>query len=230
MDRIWEYRALRGAGLAVLLVAGCSEVGPVFPTSDQLEPWVRGAQTQDARSDMPPVIAGERVVFRLGRGQRRSVLLSGRGWRIRQSWLIGFDMRMAREDLPQRPVAVTRVAQSGVREVGLALVTADARHGVRAMGRACIAPEEVEAWHAVELRFTLAADRTGFLEVFCDRRPVWARSGVRMVRHTADGAEARFSWELGLIAARGVARDVTVEMRRVFQHRLFVIPNRVGRL
>ena len=40
----------------------------------------------------------------------------------------------------------------------------------------------------------------------------------------------RFEWQFGVDAGHRVARAIQVEMQRLFYHRLFVIPNRVGQL
>ncbi|WP_322867818.1 hypothetical protein U5922_017355 [Aquicoccus sp. G2-2] len=100
-----------------------------------------------------------------------------------------------------------------------------------------MAPAALNTWHSVEVRIAFANDDSGFLEIFCDRKPIWAQSHFRTalppVCRLSEGctkgvpAPARFAWQVGLLARGRIVRRVSVEMRRIFFHRLFVIPHRV---
>ena len=231
-----------GLALAAGLLTACAETGPIFPTSDRLDPWVSAAGAVDPRSDVAPVIKGEVASFRLGPGGRRAALRTGREWGLGQTYLFGFDIRIEPGPLPRQAVTLStleRLGAPGRPGAGIVAVSLDSR-GVSVLGRSCIRPAELGRWHSVEIRIALADDDTGFLEVFCDRRPIWAQSHLRTVlppvcRRT-EGCNAavpkpvRYEWQLGLIAPHGAAQAIKVQMRRIFYHRLFWIPNRVGAL
>ena len=241
-----DGRAGRAGGIRALclvicaLLTACDGVGPVFPTSDALEGWVRAPGAVDPRSDRAPVLAGDTVRFHLRRGERRTALRAGREWGVRQTYLLGFDLRIEPQSLPRRPVDLTRLVRTGGDEAEIVAVALDRRNGVSVLGRRCIAPEALGAWHRVEIRIEFSDRDTGFLEVFCDRRPIWAQSHMRTtlppVCRRAEGCNAPvpgpvgYEWQVGVIAPGRVARDLAVEMRRIFYHRLFVIPHRVGAL
>jgi len=230
--------------LAVLLPAGCGGTGPVYPTSDRLDPWVSTPAAVDPASDRAPAISGQVARCRLDPGQRRSALRAGGKWGPGETYLLGFDIRAMPGPLPARPVTISRLLRLGVPPgtpaVEIAAVRLDARNGVTVMGRSCIPAAQLGTWHSVELRVALADDDTGFLEAFCTRRPVWARDALRTTQpptcRRAEGCTtpaprpARFEWQLGLIADAPLSRPAAIEMQRIFFHRLFVIPNRVGNL
>lgn len=234
--------ALPALALALLMVAtGCSETGPVFPTSDKLDAWVLAPETRDPRSDRAPEIAGERLRFVLARGERRVALATGGKWGVQETYLTGFDIRADPARIGGAPVVLSRLVRRAADgrggEVTILDVTLDARRGVSVEGQSCVPAAELGSWHTVELRARLADDDAGFLEVFCDRKPVWAVNALRttwppVCRRSAGcaapvAAPARFDWQVGLISERRRVRAIAVEMKRVFYHRLFVIPNRV---
>ncbi len=231
-----------GVALAVGLLSACSEVGPVFPTSQNLDAWVTAPETVDPASDRAPNVAGQVVTFRLARGERRSALQTGREWGLEQSYLFGFDIRLDQTALPRKPMVISRFLRSGATqgETELFAVMLDSRRGLSVMGRTCIKPEDLVHWHSVEMRIELADDDSGFLEVFCDRRPTWVQSRMRTTLpptcRRAEGCTkpvprpVQFEWQIGLIPAGQAAGDITVQMKRIFYHRLFVIPNRITAL
>jgi len=237
VDRIKQQVALV---LAALFVAACSETGPIAPTPEPLEAWVKIPETADPRSDRLPVLADPVVNFHLAQGQRRSALRTDRDFGLGQTYLLGFDIRLDRKFTPARPVAVSRFMRQGKPETELVSVQLDARHGVTVMGRSCIKADELGKWHRVEFRIRLADDDAGFLEVFCDRRPIWARSGFRTTlpptcrrREGCNRGVARpvrFEWQLGLMSETRLRRETRIQMQRLFYHRLFIIPHRVENL
>lgn len=226
--------------LAALVLAACSDTGPIFPTPEHLETWVTDPAAIDPGSDRPPQLADPVARFRLARGERLSALRAGRDWGTDQTYLFGFDIRAERAALDARPVTVSRFLRRGDRPTPLVSVQVDARHGVTVMGRSCIPAAELGTWHRVETRIRLADNDSGFLEVFCDRRPVWAQSDFRTTLpptcRLSEGCTtpvprpARFEWQLGLIAPQGAPRAIAVDMQRIIHHRLFVIPHRVPAL
>ncbi|WP_137699492.1 hypothetical protein [Marimonas lutisalis] len=226
--------------MSVLLVTACADTGPVYPTSDTLDPWVIAPDSVTPGSDRAPHVAGERMIFRLAPGERRSSLSTGRDWGVWQNYLMGFDVRVAPGQAPAQPVTLARFLRRGDPETELVAVMLDARRGITVLGRSCVPAARLGDWHSVELRIRLADNDTGFLEIFCDRRPIWAQDGFRTTlpptcRHgegcaTPVPRPARFEWQVGLVSPGRVARAIRVEMQRIFHHRLFVIPNRVGTL
>lgn len=227
--------------LAWLLTA-CNEtgMGPVYPTPEQLPEWVVSADAVDPRSDRAPVVDDPLVTFRLGPGDRRSALRAGQDWRLTNRYLFGFDVRLARGALAGQRVTLARLKRLGSREEELVSVEADTRRGVTIFGRTCIPAAELGNWHKVEIRIRLADDDTGFLEVFCDRRPIWAETGMRTTKppvcRRREGCTTpvphpvRVEWQLGLLADSGARRGIEVQMRRIYHRLLFVIQNRVGTL
>ncbi|MDU8925833.1 hypothetical protein RXV86_00385 [Alisedimentitalea sp. MJ-SS2] len=229
-----------GAGAVMLTLSACSDTGPVYLTAEALQAWVRTPGAVDPRSDRAPAVSEDAVRFALSRGQRRSMLRTGNEWLVGQSYLFGFDVRADRKQLGNRPVVISRLMRKSDPTRVLAEVRLDARNGVTVMGRSCIPANALGTWHQVEMRIRLADDDTGFFEVFCDRKPVWAQSELRttqppICRRSAGcnqpvAKPVAFEWQFGLLAVGRATRAVQVEMQRVFYHRLFVIPNRVGRL
>lgn len=229
--------------MAALLLAACNGMGPIYPTSDTLDDWVTAAASLDPASDHAPVFSDQVAVFQLAPGERMSALHAGRRWGLQQNYLFGFDIRLDPAQAPLRPVTLTRLSRLGpdggaAGAQPLVSVELDARRGVSVLGRSCVPPEALGDWHSVELRIAFANDDSGFLEIFCDRRPIWAQSHLRTalppICRLSEGcqqnipAPARFAWQVGLMAQGRVARKISVGMRRIFFHRLFVIPNRVS--
>ncbi|MEZ5714251.1 MAG: hypothetical protein R3D85_03175 [Paracoccaceae bacterium] len=190
------------------------------------------------------MIAGQTVRFHLAPGQRRSSLHTSHAFGLGQTYLLGFDIHRGATPLPARPVTIARLMRGtgtpGAPETEIAAIRLDARNGITAFGRQCIPAAQLTRWHSVELRVAMADDDTGYLELFCDRRPVWAQQKTRTTLpppcRRAQGCTrpvpppVRYDWQLGLIAAGPVRQPLGLDMRRIFYHRLFVIPNRVGTL
>jgi hypothetical protein len=225
--------------MAVFLAA-CGSTGPIFNVSDALYDWVKAPGAVTPGSDQDPVIADPVVIFRLDRGDRRSTLQTGESWRTTQTYLFGFDVRLDPRTLGGERLDLSRLYRNGAPATELISVQLDARRGVTVLGRACIAPAHLATWHRVEMRIRLADNDTGYLEVFCDRKPIWARVNMRTTfapecRISAGCNRAvpkpeRYEWQIGLMSARGVARPVTVQMQRLHYRVLFYKPNRVGTL
>lgn len=223
--------------LAAICLTACNETGPVFPTSDSLDPWVTDPASLDPQSDQPPLISDQIVRFHLTPGQQRSSLRAGREWGTAQTYLFGFDLRLDPNALGPDPITLSRLQRLGSPAADIVSIQLDRRRGISIFGRSCVAPSELRKWHSVEVRINLANDDTGYLEIFCDRRPIVAIEAFRTTQppicRRATGCTApvprpaRFEWQVGLLAPRRVSRAVTIEMRRIFYHRLFVIPNRV---
>lgn len=231
--------ALTGLLVGLLAVA-CSDTGPIFPASLTLDDWVLAPASVDPRSDTAPQLTDRLASFGLGPGQGRSTLRAGHEWGVGQTYLLGFDIRVDPGAIGATPVTVSRLVRGGKPETDLLSVRLDSRRGVTVLGRGCIPASQLGQWHSVEVRIALADDDSGFLEVFCDRRPIWAQSRLRTtlppVCRLAQGCvtpvsrPARFEWHVGLISERPATRPLRLQMRRIFYHRLFVIPNRVGAL
>ena len=229
------------AALIAFVLTACTDTGPVFPTSSILDGWVAASDALDPRSDRAPVITDDVVKFRLARGERRSMLRPTEQWEVEETFLFGFDVRLDRKALGRslggRSLLLSRFVRQGKPETDLVEVKVDARQGVTVMGRRCIAPSELGNWHSVEIRINLTDGDTGYLEVFCDRKPIWAQAGFRTtlppICRLSEGCNkgvpkpVQFEWQVGLLSKSPVGHEVKVEMQRVFYHRLFVIPNRV---
>ena len=238
--RVRHLKRVLMFGLVALGLGACSDTGPVYLTAEALQDWVTAPGAVDPRSDRAPVVSEKVVGFTLTRGQRRSMLRAGDDWLVGQSYLFGFDFRADRKALGNRPVVVSRLVRKDKPERVLAEVKADARNGVSVLGRRCVPASQMGSWHSVEMRIHFADDDTGFFEVFCDRKPVWAQANLRttqppICRKSAGctrpvAKPVGFEWQFGLLSPTRVSRAIKVEMQRVFYHRLFVIPNRVGKL
>lgn len=233
-----------GFALVALGLAACADTGPIFPTSDRLDPWVSASESADPRADSPPVVNGDRARFHLSPGQRRASLHTSHAFGLGQTYLLGFDIRRGATPLPDRPVTIARLmrttATPGAGESAIAAIRLDARNGVTAFGRQCIPAAQLTRWHSVELRIAMADDDDGYIELFCDRRPVWAQQNIRTTLpppcRRAQGCTrpvprpVRYDWQLGLMSPGVARRPLDIEMKRIFYHRLFIIPNRVGPL
>jgi hypothetical protein len=230
-------------GLAILvagLLAACDSTGPVFPVDDAPYDWVKAPQTIDQTSDIAPVIAEPVVSFRLDRGDRKSALTAAQDWRVGQTYLFGFDVRLDRNSLGRETVELSRLLRKGTPATEIVSVQLDARRGVTVMGRACIAPSDLGDWHRVEMRIKLSNQDTGYLEVFCDRKPIWAKTEIRTtfspdcrIREGCNAAipkPVRYNWQIGLMSKKRVSRRVHVQMQKLHYRVLFYKPNRVGTL
>ena len=229
-----------GVVLGSLVLTGCSDTGPIYATSSTLQPWVVEEGSVHPQSDRVPIIEQDVIGFTLTRGQRRSMLRAGDDWLLGQTYLFGFDFRADRKTLGNRPVVVSRLVRKGKPERVLAEVKADARNGVSVLGRRCIPANAMEDWHQIEMRIHFADSDTGYFEVFCDRKPIWAQSNMRTTQPPVCRKSAgctrpvqkpvAFEWQFGLLAKGRATRTIKSEVKRVFYHRLFVIPNRGNQL
>lgn len=227
---------------ALALMAACAgqTEGPIFSIADGLYPWVEAPTSIDPQSENTPQFNDPTVTFALAKGDRRSTLRTGDEWRIGQSYLIGFDIKVDPARLAGERVVVSQLVGSGPPEAKIAAVELDAKRGVTVFGRQCIPSEQLAEWHRVEMRIKLSNGDTGYLEVFCDRKPVWARMDIRTTQPpvcrlregcTVDVAKpARFEWRIGLMSKRPVRQPVRVDMRKLHQREIFYVPNRVGTL
>ena len=225
---------------AMLCLAGCGTTGPVFLLDDEVYEWVSATGSVDPLSDQAPLIEDPTVTFLLSPGQRRSALQTGDDWRIGQAYLFGFDVRLDPATLGPNPITISSLSRVTAPESVIASVSLDRRRGVTVFGRSCIPVEKLSEWHRVEMRIRIANNDTGFLEVFCDRQPIWAQKNLRTVFppvcRLQDGCgaaiakPARFKWQIGLISEKAITRRVEIEMQRLHQRVIFYIPNRVGTL
>lgn len=227
---------------ATLVLGACasSDTGPVFNVQDPLYDWVKSPDAIDARSDHPPDLIDQTVVFKLMEGDKRSILRTGDDWRIGQTYLFGFDVRVDPKTLGREEFTVSRLTRTVSPQSEIAVVELNAQNGVTVFGRSCVPANALQSWHRVEMRIKLSNGDTGYLEVFCDRQPVWAQSAFRTtlppVCRLRDGCAtlvakpARFDWQVGLMARQHAKRPVTLEMRKLHQRVIFYVPNRVGTL
>lgn len=225
---------------AMIGVTCCGTTGPVFLVEDELYDWVSVPGAIDPLSDQAPLISGSVVTFRLSPGQQLSALQTGEDWRIGQAYLFGFDVRLDPEALGPHPITVSRLTRVTVPESEIASVLLDRRRGVTVFGRTCVPPEKLAEWHRVEMRIRVANDDKGFLEVFCDRKPIWAQKdmrttfppGCRLREGCNDDVAqpARFAWQIGLMPVKAVSKNTEIQMQRLHQRLIFYIPNRVGTL
>ncbi len=202
--------------LAFLLVAGCdSSLSPGEPPSKAsrgLPDWFAPFFVVDPRSATAPEIDGDEIVFRVAegecsrvtdargpsdcaRGTARSVVTTGREWRLGEQYLISFefwiDPRLRTRDYhnPRAVLAGRRSSRlsiarwSGNRPPDNQLfdLKVDATRGVTFLGRTCIPPSRFGYWHRFDMRIRWARDNTGYLEVRChgdlySGTPIFARS------------------------------------------------------
>ncbi len=226
----------------LLLMASCTPhgTGPVYTMDAELYDWVKAPKAIDQSSDQAPIIADPIVTFQLAPGDSRSALRAGKEWRLGHAYLFGYDVRLERKSLGTEKVTLSRLIRKGDPATEIASVQLDADRGVTVMGRTCIAPTDLGDWHRVEMRIRLSNRDAGFLEVFCDRKPIWARVNIRTtfppVCRLRDGCDTdipkpvRYEWQLGLLSNGGVAKQIEVEMQRLHYRRIYYIPHRVGTL
>ena len=222
-----------------LLLMACGD-GPIYPVEPELYEWVKDPDAIDPTSDQTPSVADPVVTFRLDPGDRRSALRTGEDWRLGQTYLFGFDVRVASGTLGSDTIALSRLFRTGGGTSEIASVQLDADRGITVMGRDCIAPPDLRERHRVEMRIRLSNKDAGFLEVFCDRKPIWARTKIRTtfppVCRLSEGCVAdvpkptRYEWQMGLLSERSVSTPVTVQMQRLHYRILLYIPNRPGTL
>lgn len=226
--------------ISIAMISACTATGPVYPVSDELYDWVKVPEAVDSGSDQPPVVADPLVTFHLSPGDRRSALQAPEDWHVGQTYLLGFDVRLDRTTLGTEKVTLSRFLRQGKPQSEIFSVQLDERRGVTVFGRTCIAPPDLANWHRVEVRIKVADNDRGFLEVFCNRKPIWGRVNFRTTLppecRLSDGCNTvvpkpvDFKWQVGLFSDRGVARDVTVQMQRMHYRTLLYIPGRVGSL
>ena len=233
--------------LAVLLLPGCmgSETGPVYQVDSKLYSWVKAPGSVHPASDRAPLVEDPTVTFRLENGERNSALVAtgewgGNEWRTGQTYLFGFDIRVAPGGIGNEAVSLARLTRAVASPTDIISADLSAARGVTVMGRTCIGPNELGNWHRVEFRVKLTDRDTGYLEVFCDREPIWARTGMRTtlppICRLSEGCDdvvarpVRFEVKMGLMSDTGVSRPIAVQMQRLHYRRIFYVPNRVGQL
>ncbi len=235
-------RPHRLPALTAFLLAACTSLGtgPVYTVDAELYDWVKEPRAIDQSSDQIPIIADPIVIFRLMPGDNRSAVQAGREWRNGHTYLFGFDLRLNRKSLGTEKVVLSRLFRKGDPAAEIMSVQLDANRGVTVMGRTCIASTDLGNWHRVEMRIRLSNKDAGFLEVFCDRKPIWARVNIRTtfppVCRFREGCDTdvprrtRYEWQLGLLSIGGVAKQIEVQMQRLHYRQLFYVHNRIGTL
>ncbi|WP_134643096.1 hypothetical protein [Pseudaestuariivita atlantica] len=232
--------------LLTLFLGACASEGPIFPIDVEFEDvrWVLEPDAEASFSQQTPTFTDtpREVItsFQLRPGQRNTALETGQRWRLGHTWLFGFDIRAKASELPRVPVDVARFVRISAPEELLARVQLDATNGITVMGRRCFTPSDLSQWVRVEMRVRIRDDDQGFLEVFCNRKPVWAMDKVRTTFappcRRADGCTtplaepARFRFQMGMMSARAQPRTAAIQMRRIHRRGLLYIPNRVGNL
>lgn len=199
----------------------------------------------------------------------RSVITTGDSWRIGHQYLFGFDFWID-PGLTHRGYRNARAVKTNGFSSRLSIarwegdrypnnqlfdVKVDATRGVTFMGRTCIPPSEFGRWHRMDIRMRWADDETGFLEVRCDRRPVFSGQPIYAVSNVAtnraldcyrenhcvpgfDKDPQRFNMQLGILFDQEVVNGravfprippegLTVKIRRPIARRLYVIFSRV---
>ncbi|MFY0690402.1 MAG: hypothetical protein JXR14_00605 [Paracoccaceae bacterium] len=233
--------------LAAVLLAGCtgSGTGPIYDVGSEPFSWVKAPSSVHPASDRTPRVADPVITFRLENGERKSTLVAagewgGREWRTGQSYLFGFDVRADPQTLGDEVVSLARLSRKSASPADIISAQLSAARGVTVMGRTCIAPSELRNWHRVEVRVKLSDRDAGYLEVFCDREPIWARTGLRTtlppICRQSEGCDSvapkpvKFEVQMGLMSDAGLSRPIVVEMQRLHYRRIFYVPNRVGQL
>jgi hypothetical protein len=232
---------MRSFCLALFLtLAACVGNGPIFPVDGELYDWVFAPEAVVPDSRQMPVIEGEAVTFRLAPGSRRSALKTGEDWRTGQTRLFGFDIKVDPAVLGRNKLEVSRLLRATDPVGEIVSVQLDAKNGLTVFGRTCVPPENLSQWHRVEMRIRLRDDDYGYLEVFCDRKPVWARTGMRTtvppICKLSEGCNevvsspVRYEWQMGLFSEGVISGRPSVRMRRLHHRILLYIPNRAGNL
>ena len=228
--------------LTTLLLAACTPPGPgpVYTVNAELYDWVKDPEAIVPSSDQVPVIADPIVTFHLAPGDNRSAVRAGKEWRVGHKYLFGYDVRLDRKSLGNEKVVLSRLFRKGDPAIEIASVHLDADRGVTVMGRTCIAPTDLGDWHRVEMRILLSNKDTGYLEVFCDRKAIWAQVNIRTtlspICRLSEGCDTdvprrvRYEWQLGLLSNGGVAKQIAVQMQKLHYRRIFYVPNRAGTL
>lgn len=223
-----------------LFLAACAGTGPIYPVEDELYDWVKSPDAIDPDSDQKPIVIEPVVNFLLQSGDRHSAIRTGEEWRVGQTFLLGFDVRLDPNALGQEKVDLARLTRKGSPAIEIASVQLDTQRGIMVFGRACIPPSALSEWHRVEMRIKFSDKDTGYIEVFCDRKPIWARVNMRTNFapecrlsegcRTAVLKPERYNWQLGLMTDVAVSRKISIQMQRLQYRVLLYKPNRVGTL
>jgi hypothetical protein len=231
--------------IAAVLLSACSGTGPIYDVDPELYDWVKAPASIHPASDRAPEVDGPVVTFRLERSERHSTLRAagewgGQEWCAGQTYLFGFDVRLDPRTLSNEQVNLAQLSRTGDPAADIVSVELSAARGVTVLGRTCIAPSDLRNWHRVEIRIRLTDRDAGYLEVFCDRKPIWARTGMRTtfppICRRSEGCDTvalrpmMFEVQMGLMSGQGVSRPIMVQMQRLHYRRIFYVPNQVGTL
>lgn len=202
----------------------------------------------------------------------RSVISAGADWRLGHQYLYGFDFWID-PGLTHPGFRTPRATRTGGQSSRLSIarwegdrypnnqlfdVKVDATRGVTFLDRTCVPPTDFGNWHRLDIRMRWASDDTGFIEVRCDRRPVYsgrpifAASGIATNQAldcipenhcdpTVMKNPTRFNMQLGVIFDAEVVNGrkvfprippdgLTFKVRRPIARRLYVIFDRVEAL
>ncbi|MEM1076786.1 MAG: hypothetical protein AAF665_08275 [Pseudomonadota bacterium] len=229
------------AGLLLTAVLSACGNGPIFRVDDDLYDWVKAPSAVDPASDYTPLLEGQTVRFALDPGNKHSALVTGDDWRLGQTYLMGFDVRFERLPGGNTPIVLSRLVRTGAASpVEIASVQVDQRRGVTVMGRECIKSPELGNWHRVEMRMKMSNGDTGYLEVFCDRKPIWAMTKIRTTFapgcRLSEGCDSDvpkpvgYEWRNGLMMDQKAGTSVVAYMRKLHYRLVFYVPNRAGNL
>lgn len=86
----------------------------------------------------------------------------GRKWRVRQTFILGFDVRLDPNALGRDKVDLARLTRKGGPTVEIASLQLGTERGVTVFGHACIPPSQLSQWHRVEIRIKFSDKDTGY--------------------------------------------------------------------
>lgn len=223
--------------LCFVILTGCTSQGPVFPMLPNLAEWQVHVSQIDPSSDVSPMLGEHAARFRLDRGDQRSLLVREDEWAVSRKFLLGFDVAVRQAPGGSKPVTVARLVQPENGEAALISIDLDPQKGIAVSGQTCIPADQMSDWHRVEVRVHFAEGPQGYVEVFCDRRPVYALLELETgyppgCRDNAACGQVRqepvpYEWQVGLVSGVPLTTPVDVELRRMQQRPLVWTPNRV---
>ena len=219
------------------LLAGCTSQGPVFPMVPNLTEWQISEDQIDSVSDVRPALSEHSARFRLAQGDQRSLLVREDEWSNSRKFLLGFDVMVLQSPSVSQRVTLARLVRPDPPNRALVSVDLTAQSGITVAGQACVAADQLAEWRRIEVRVFFSEARKGYVEVFCDRRPVYALLELETGYPPGCGDNAAcgrmlddpvpYEWQVGLVSERPVGAPVDVQMRRMQQRPLVWTPNRV---